>query len=238
MLKGAVLQELYPVFGMRQMVDVDVFVDKTKLGKIENFMKQRGYKLSRTTKHDAYTKKPVYCFEIHNQICISHGTQKVNNYFAQIDNRLVNHDNSFMKSFTLQDFYLHIVQHFNNHLKCSYGGLKFLCDIYVLLKFPFKQEDFNKFEDIAKKLEIQNDELKFRHLALKLFYDDKMPVLKDEEFQILESCMNNGERGNFQIYVKNKLKRDLKNPKNLVRDVYLALKTWGPKKILKGFKII
>ena len=218
------------------MADNDILFDAKFNVAVQDFMLARGYEFEPGIKHDAYRKQPVYFFEMHKKINMGKMPDAVNKHFEDVQNRLVSTKNAYQKNLNLQDFYLHVVCHFTNHLKCSIGGLKYLCDIYLLIKKFFKQEDINMIEDVAKNLEIQSDEACFRGLAYKIFNEDKSPYLKEDEYKILECCVQNGEHGNFQIYAKNKLKRDLKNPKKLIKDAYLGLKMWGPKKIIKGFK--
>lgn len=236
-LKGVVLQDMYPVFGMRQMSDNDILFDKNFEATIQEFMTARGYKLESGEIHDAYRKEPIYYFEMHKRIKMRNASDDVNDYFGNIETRLDAAGASYLKSMSNVDFYAHTICHFKNHLVRHYGGLKYLCDIYVLNNSVMSSSDRENFETIAEKIGIQNGEATYRSLVNKIFNTEaEAPALTDAEFKVLNECIQNGEYGNFQNYTKSKIKENIRNPKKMAKLVKTGLKTWGLKNIIQGLK--
>ena len=66
-LKGSILKEWYPKFGMREMADNDILFDATRRQQVRNIFANRGYSIESYNKgnHDAYEKPPIYNFEMH-----------------------------------------------------------------------------------------------------------------------------------------------------------------------------
>ena len=61
-LKGIVLQDFYPKFGMREMGDNDILYDPTYQEQMHDFMLSRGYhtEFYKKIHHDEYQKPPLY----------------------------------------------------------------------------------------------------------------------------------------------------------------------------------
>lgn len=236
-LKGIVLQEQYPVYGMRQMSDNDILFDKNYESALQDFMIARGYCLAKGEMHDVYTKEPFYFFEMHKKIEMGNVSDKVNGYFKNIGTRLEDSKGSYLKSMRNGDFYAHTICHFKNHLVRHYGGLKYLCDIYVLNNSVMSSSDRENFGVIATQIGINNDEATYRVLANKLFNSEaEAPALTRSEFNILNECIQNGEYGNFQNYTKAKIKENIRNPKKMAKLAKTGLKTWGIKNIVRGLR--
>lgn len=225
-LKGVVLQDMYPVFGMRQMADNDILFDKNFANEVEAFMTKRGYKMHRSDMHDAYTKAPFYCFEMHNKIHIGKTENAFNDYFRDIESRLISQNKTYQRSLSTQDLYLHVVMHLVNHLKKSYGGFKFLCDIYILNNFIIDDETSQIIQNLCQQLHIQNDEATLRCLANKIFAKDfKLTKLSEDEHKIINACFENGDQGNFQNYIRSKIKQNIFHPIKMAMLIKPGLKT-------------
>lgn len=65
-LKGSILKDWYPKFGMREMADNDILFDASKRKEVKAIFQGRGYTVKEYDKsnHDAYEKPPIYNFEI------------------------------------------------------------------------------------------------------------------------------------------------------------------------------
>ncbi|MBR6088961.1 MAG: nucleotidyltransferase family protein [Anaerolineaceae bacterium] len=69
-LKGAVIKDLYPKSGMREMADLDILFDASRAAEVRTIMEALGfstYKYGQST-HDVYRKKPVLYFEMHKAL--------------------------------------------------------------------------------------------------------------------------------------------------------------------------
>ena len=69
-LKGAYLQDLYPVFGMREFSDHDVLIDETRAADVKSIMEKLGYTAEHyaVSNHDVYVKPPFLKFEMHRAL--------------------------------------------------------------------------------------------------------------------------------------------------------------------------
>ena len=66
-LKGVILQDFYPEYGMRQMVDNDILFDSNFRETVREYFLSNGYTgvEKEDESHDVYRKRPVYNFEMH-----------------------------------------------------------------------------------------------------------------------------------------------------------------------------
>ena len=66
-LKGVILQDYYPEYGMRQMVDNDILFDIAHRETVREYFLENGYTEAEheDESHDVYSKRPVYNFEMH-----------------------------------------------------------------------------------------------------------------------------------------------------------------------------
>ena len=69
-LKGSVLKDWYPKFGMREMADNDILFDASKRKEVKAIFQGRGYTVKGYNKsnHDEYEKPPIYNFEMHVEL--------------------------------------------------------------------------------------------------------------------------------------------------------------------------
>ncbi len=75
-LKGSILKDWYPKFGMREMADNDILFDPAGRKQVREIFQNRGYKTVsfRKGNHDVYEKAPIYNSEMH--VSLFHGTYK------------------------------------------------------------------------------------------------------------------------------------------------------------------
>ena len=108
-LKGSVLKNLYPRYGMREMADNDILFDKERGDDLRQIMVGRGFTVENYDNgpHDIYLKKPVYNFEMHRTLFSATGRKDLYPYFADVKDRLVlDAGKAFGYHFTDEDFYL------------------------------------------------------------------------------------------------------------------------------------
>ena len=87
-LKGAVLQKDYPLFGLREMSDVDILIDPSRAGDVREIMERLGFTAESFDRdyHDVYHKPPVCSFEIHREQ--QHGLKVIGALYRLADGRV------------------------------------------------------------------------------------------------------------------------------------------------------
>ena len=113
-LKGSVLKDYYPKYGMRQMADNDILFDKTYQAEVKSYFEDNGFYTKSYKKgvHDVYMKEPVSNFEMHTALFARSFDSQIFEYYADVKNRLVRDENSnFGYHFTNEDLYLYITAH-------------------------------------------------------------------------------------------------------------------------------
>ncbi|MDO5328640.1 MAG: nucleotidyltransferase family protein [Coriobacteriia bacterium] len=210
-LKGLVIKELYPEYGLREMGDNDILFDTNYENLLNKYMDNNGYDVETGELHNMYTKKPVFNFEFHKRLFNKNPYLEFFNYFSDLDNRLVKNNNSYCRKFNDEDFYLSVVCHRYKHTEVTGSGFKFLIDIYIYLKHK-PNLDINYVSKVADKLNIADFELRGRELSYKLF-DSEMLELGDLDIEEIRNMVGAGVYGTTENYVQNKFKKYGKSPR-------------------------
>ncbi len=225
-LKGAVLKDYYPEFGMREMADYDILIDAERAADVKEIMESLGFATERyntTSNHDVYFKKPVTNFEIHKSLFKKfsfHETDALAAYYADIWGKLVkDSDNDYGYDFTDEDFYIYMTAHEFKHFIRGGTGLRSLLDTYVVLK-RFNVLDWDYIEKETRKLGIENFEKKNRALAEQLFGEGKV-----EEDEMLSYMLGSGVYGNMDNLVNNRLTLSGSKWKYIWKRIFLPLST-------------
>jgi len=207
-LKGAVLKDLYPAVGMRQMSDNDILFDKKGREAVKQFMEEHGYetRFYKLSNHDEYEKAPVYNFEMH--VMLYGGTHNPVwiAYYENIKKLLLKDaDNRYGYHFRKEDFYVYMITHICKHLGISGIGIRSLLDCYVYLN-EYPELDRNYMDGELEKLSVLKTEQIMSSLAHKLFGGESF-TLTEAEFKLLSECISAGAYGDVNKYVENGLKR-------------------------------
>ena len=206
-LKGAVLKNYYPRFGMREMSDHDILIDATRAEDVKSIMENLGFttKYFGTGNHDVYYKEPLCNFEMHRGLFGSTHEGNFYEYYSGVKDRLIKDDgNNYGYHFSPEDFYVYITSHEYKHYSAGGTGLRSLLDVYVFLKKFDGELDFDYVLREIEKLELSEFEEKNRTLALNLF-GDREPA--DENLEMLKYIIRSGAYGNLENSVKNRLKK-------------------------------
>ncbi len=206
-LKGAVLKNYYPRFGMREMSDHDILFDATRAEDVKRIMEKLGFttKYFDTGNHDIYYKEPLCNFEMHRELFGSTHEGKFYEYYLDVKNRLKKDDvNNYGYHFSPEDFYVYITSHEYKHYSAGGTGLRSLLDVYVFLKKFNERLDFDYIFNEVEKLEISDFEKKNRELALNLFSSHE---LTDEDQEMLKYIIYSGAYGNLENSIRNGLKK-------------------------------
>ena len=204
-LKGAVLKDYYPEFGMREMADYDILFDASRSDDVKAIMESRGFTTKRfntTSNHDVYYKEPVTNFEMHRSLFGVFHEDKLSSYYADVKDRLVKDEgNGFGYHFTDEDFYIYMTAHEYKHFSRRGTGIRSLLDTYVYLN-RFKSLDWNYISRETKKLGIDEFEISNRKLAEALFTGDKI-----DDKAMLEYMLDSGVFGNIGNGISNSMSK-------------------------------
>lgn len=213
-LKGAILKELYPENGMRQMADNDILYDSTKQDTVKIIMLSKGYSAESigNNHHDIYHKLPVLNFELHT--CLfkeTHVNKSLYKYYSDYM-RLLKKDpeNGFGYHLSDEDFYVFMTAHEYKHFSLSGTGIRSLLDCYVYCKEKGSQLDWKYINEQCIKLEIADYEQQRRELSMKVFSSDELSVLNEAENEMLMHYLKMGTYGTYENGIENKLKNQSK----------------------------
>lgn len=204
-LKGSVLKDLYPVYGMRQMSDNDILIDPSRQADVRRIMEDIGFKTISYGKgaHDTYHKLPVSNFEIHSSLFDITSEKKIYEYYKNIEKKLVKGER-YERQFSNDDFYIYMIAHEYKHFSKGGTGLRSLLDTYVFLRHFDETLDKEYVESELKKLRIDSFETDNRNLAFHLL-DNKKLTENDE--MLLDYITQSGAYGTQRIFVNNQIKR-------------------------------
>jgi len=212
-LKGCILKDFYSSDGMRQMADNDILFDETKREEVKNIMLSHGYVVKEFDKsnHDVYMKPPVLNFELHTNLFNTPNIETFNKYYLNIKKMMKkDKNNKFGYHFTAEDFYVYITAHEWKHYNFSGTGIRSLVDCYVYLNNKNDKLDWKYINEQLKQLGISEFEEKRRKLAMKIFSNDRLSKLNDDDVELLTFYLSSGTYGTYENTVKKKLKKHSK----------------------------
>lgn len=201
-LKGAVIKDLYPAYGTREMADVDILFDPAGEKTVRDILLKMGYNVLRfgNRVHDIYVKEPVCHFEMHRQLFGSL-TGRFYEYYKDADRRLIKAEGSrYGRRFTTEDLYVFLNAHEYKHYQKGGTGLRSLADIYVFLRKYGADLDRKYVDRELEQLGIRAFEENSRTLATDLFSGK---TITDEEQAMLDYYISSGTYGSKSNDVKN-----------------------------------
>jgi hypothetical protein len=202
-LKGAILKDIYPEYGIRQMSDRDILIDSDRVDDVRKIMTKLGYTTEKYDEdyHDCYTKLPVSNFEMHRRLVSPMNGKVIYSYYLDVERLLQKDtDNAYGYHLSDEDFYIFLIVHEYKHYSERGTGLRSLLDTYVYLKKKDLNMDYIKAE--VEKLGIAGYEQANRSLALNLFEGKD---LTDENMKMLEYVLSCGTYGKAENQTKNLL---------------------------------
>ena len=206
-LKGIVLKEDYPAFGMREMADHDVLFDASRAEDVRGIMEGLGFQTVRFgSRHDdVYHKPPFSAFEMHRDLIEDREAtdSRLVDYYRDVRDRLVPDEGSACRlHFTPEDFYLYMIAHEYKHYSDGGTGLRSLLDTYVYLRR--RQLDMDYVRAQTQKMGIADYEAANRALSMHLFGGE---ALTDADRKMLDYICLSGTFGTQHNSVVNAVRR-------------------------------
>lgn len=210
-LKGSILKDQYPQFGMREMADNDILFDDTKREELKTLFLERGYsaEIYNKSNHDVYKKLPVYHFEMH--VCLFSKSVSVqwSEKYEKIKERLLPDQNRHYRfHFSKEDYFVYLIAHAYKHFSHSGTGIRTLADLYVMLHTIESSLDGDYVHTELKELGILDYAKDSCNLAEKLLGCDELISeidLSPKERCMLMSYLGNGTYGTMENRVRNTL---------------------------------
>lgn len=207
-LKGVVIKEYYPKFGMREMVDNDVLCDPNHMEDVKVIMEDLGFHcdLFGVDNQDVYSKD-ILCFECHNSLFQTDKYSDFSEYYKDIKTRLIcDQNNPYEYRFKTEDLYIYLTAHEYKHYSRGGTGLRSLLDTYLFMKRHKEQMDWCYVNGELEKLKLTEFEKMNRQLSEKAFSGIS---LNDEEKQQLMYYVNSGAHGTGENMVNNRISNAL-----------------------------
>ena len=151
-LKGSILKDWYPKFGMREMADNDILFDATRRQQVRDIFVNRGYSIesyNKSSNHDAYEKQPIYNFEMHVALFHEDCSTLQKKYENVVDRLVQDEKLPFRYHFTPEDFYVFVVAHaykhyFSHQRHCDFqSAIPSECGSHVLHYSSFSRPPFS-----------------------------------------------------------------------------------------------
>lgn len=173
-LKGIVITEYYPAFGLREMSDVDILFDSSRIDDTRQIVRGMGYSFSpesySSPDHDVYFRKPVSNIEMHRVLFDNWYAPVLGEYYADVRTRLQTcAGKKYALSFSPEDFYVYMTAHAYRHYNKDGTGLRTVLDEYVMLRKFSASLDWDYVSREAGKMKIDEFEKDLRTLSLALF---------------------------------------------------------------------
>lgn len=217
-LKGIILIDYYPKFGMREMSDNDILCDDCHMADVRRIMENLGFqcKVYGERVDDTYTKSPM-AFEMHRFLFDERESETFYLYYKDIKGKLLQDDkDEFEFHFTPEDFYVYMLAHEYKHYILGGTGLRSLLDIYVYLKCWDSKLNWHYITRELDRLNIKEYEQKARLLAKAVFSESLLDEEKRGElmYYVSSGTFGTPEHKQTNIIAKNLSGDDSKNSKH------------------------
>lgn len=201
-LKGIVITDYYPAFGLREMSDVDIAFDSSRANDVRKIMIGLGFVIEDFCNHthDAYHRLPVSNVEMHRGLMETWLNPAMGDYYFNVRDKMILDDGKkYTYHFGTEDFYLYITAHTYKHYSEGGTGLRSLLDCYVYMKRFADSMDWEYISREAGKMNLADFERDFRDLALYVFGDDKSGDINRE---MLGYIISSGTYGHIDTETK------------------------------------
>lgn len=191
LLKGSVLRSYYPKQKMRQMSDVDILYDYSRRNDLVRLMKSHGYRLTTTCENsDDFFKAPFYTFEWHRELFFEESAFCP--HFDLWKNAVQDTENPYKYHIENTEHFVYTICHMYKHYATCGCGVRFLCDIYVLL-------------NNSSPIDMKRANERFKEIGIETFAKDAIALstaifsggeVTENQQRMLDFMLSNGVYGN------------------------------------------
>lgn len=200
LLKGSVIRNYYPQQKMRQMSDIDILYDYSKRDDLFKIMKSRHFRLTTSCENsDDFFKEPFYTFEWHRELFFEEAAFCP--HFDLWKNAKPDQDNPYKYHVESTEHFVYTICHMFKHYATNGCGIRFLCDIYVLMNYGEKM-DMDRALDELDKIGIKDFALDAIGLTEAVFNDADV---SENQQKMLDFLLSNGVYGNLVVDYSKKL---------------------------------
>lgn len=203
-IKGMTLKEAYPQSYMREVYDVDVFVEEKNVKECTKIMMQefgytRGHDFE--DKHVNFYKPPFFSLELHRVLIVKKDIGY--EYFKDIWTKTQQYkDYKNILQLNIEDCYIHCILHILAHFKHTGIIVRQILDVYLYYEKYKNKLDYEKLRKVFSELNITEFEENIRQIAYKWFDADDIKDFSNEELFILNGAGDEVEV-NYHILEKN-----------------------------------
>lgn len=198
-LKGILLQDLYPGFGLREMADHDILFDAAFQQEIHDWFVHRGYAVKEYKQgvHDTYHRAPVLNFEMHTALFEPSAYPEWTTWFAGALSRLRTAEGTHWgRRFAAEYFYLYLLAHMYKHFEMCGTGLRSLLDLFLFRRVYGKQLNQDTLQRGLQELGLTAFDQQACAQADRIFSSEE--PLQQEETDALVCYLISGTYGSFR----------------------------------------
>lgn len=231
LLKGIVINKLYPISAMRSMSDVDILYREKEKNSIAKCMKEKGYELTvKSYKDDTYVKKESGIkIELHRAL-VEYSMNHEYKYLNSVWKTAVSDGHAYRM--TAENFYVYMIIHFAKHFYKSGVGIRQVADIWVFNNKYRNTIDKEYIDKELRKLNLKIFESKIRELSEVWFncvpQNDNIRIIGD--YVISSGVFGTTDRLEENLLVKEKIK----NHDNKSKLSYYMKNIFPPYRIMVG----
>ncbi|MBQ7217043.1 MAG: nucleotidyltransferase family protein [Synergistaceae bacterium] len=206
-LKGSVLKEYYPSPELREMSDVDILVDASRIDDVRRIMHSLGFtgEIFSSSIDEDYHKDPFSEFEMHKTLFGDEHGENLMEYYSDVKSRLLqDRPDSFAYHFGNEDMYIYMTAHERKHYETYGTGLRAVTDTYIFLQRFSDSLDWGYVHGECGKLGISDFERRNRELAMKIFGGGELSA---SEREMLKYIILSGVHGVTENMIQNELKK-------------------------------
>ena len=192
--KGYVVRDIYPAFALREMGDLDVYVDKKNLSIADSYLLENSFTVHKDLDdyHYAYFNN-IVIIELHYRFNYGGLNRYWNKFIRNIEKRLVNKEGTYRYDMSIEDEYIYSFMHAYRHIYSKGLGFRFLLDIFYFLKSYQEKFNWNYINDWISKLELSEFHDETLELVDLLFVEDfDENRLSEKQQTLLEDYISNG----------------------------------------------
>ena len=236
-LKGMVIKQIYPILGLREMIDMDIFVCGDR-ERVRDLMIGLGYqvKIYGESNHDVYVKPPMFCVELHHQLIDGEAFPSAVKYYDDYAARLITDANGiYLLSQTKEDFYVYMLAHMYKHYTLTGIGVRALTDVAVYCRRYKHSIDTLYIERELEQLGIHEFEQQVRDLTKHIF-DPRSLSPKEKSF--LDDFILCGAYGSKERYYRNIVNKKVHSAQKSSKWKYIKGRLRVPKKAYQKYPVL